>query len=122
MQRRVLNIAVDQWDGVPVIQASGEIDLATAPQLRAAVTEVTAGSPRTIVFDFREVGYIDSSGLGVLIGAKRRLGEYGGDIVVIATASPVLRALSLSCLDRIFSVYRDEAAYRAERRAVPLAS
>ncbi len=122
MQRHAPKVAVADWDGVPVIQVSGEIDLASVPELRAVVNEVTGRSPKLLLFDFREVRYLDSSGLGILISAKRRLAEYGGEVVVVAGTHAVQRALSLSCLDRIIAVYRDEASYRAARRGASLAS
>ena len=53
-------------DDVPVIRAAGELDLATVPEMRTVVGEVTDRRPRALVFDFSEISYMDSSGLGIL--------------------------------------------------------
>jgi len=107
-------LAVTEWDGVPVIQASGELDLATVAELRSAAHAATERTPKVLVFDFSGLRYMDSSGLGILVGAKKRLAGRG-EVVVIASASAVTKALSLSGLDQIIPVYHDAAAYRSHR-------
>ena len=52
----------------PVIVARGEIDVATSPVLRSELAVVLAQRPQEITLDLREVGFVDSSGLGVLVG------------------------------------------------------
>jgi anti-sigma B factor antagonist len=118
LERHALNVTVAEWNGVPVIQASGELDLATVPELRAVVNRITDRSPRVLVFDFTGIRYMDSSGLGILVSAKRRLGAYAGEVIVVTAASCVLKALSLSGLDQILTIYPSEAAYRDERTTV----
>jgi anti-anti-sigma factor len=107
-------LTVTEWDGVPVIQASGELDLATVSELRAAAHAATERAPQTLVFDFSGLRYMDSSGLGILVGAKKRLAGRG-EVVVIASANAVTKALSLSGLDQIIHIYRDVAEYHARR-------
>jgi anti-anti-sigma factor len=114
LEKHALKVTTAEWDGTPVIQASGELDLATVPELRKVVHEITARSPRILVFDFGEIRYMDSSGLGILVSAKRRLGAYGGEVVVITSASVVLKALSLSGLSQITAIYPDEKTYREQ--------
>lgn len=120
MQRHALQVTVEEWAGAPVIRAFGEIDLATVPELRAVVNEITARSPRVLVFDFSHVGYMDSSGLGILVSARRRLGVYSGEVVVVSSSSSVLKALNLSGLDRILTVFPDRAAFEAAQKTKAL--
>lgn len=113
MEKHALKIAVESGDDVAVIRAAGELDLSTVTEMRAAVTEVTDRRPRAIVFDFRNIAYMDSSGLGILVSAKKRLGNHQGEVIVITQQNSVLKALSLSGLDQILRVFPTEEAYRS---------
>lgn len=104
MDKHALTIAVETVDDVPVIRAAGELEIATVPEMRAVVTQVAERQPRALVFDFRDVTYLDSSGLGILVSAKKRLGSYRGEVVVVTRQQSVLKALSLSGLDQILRV------------------
>jgi anti-sigma B factor antagonist len=112
LDKHALTITVDSIDGVPIIRAAGELDLATVPEMRVVVNEVTERQPRALVFDFRKIVYLDSSGLGILVSAKKRLGAYRGEVVVLTQQNSVLKALSLSGLDQIIRVFPSEEGYR----------
>jgi anti-anti-sigma factor len=111
VDKHALTITVESVDDLPVIRAEGELDLSTVPEMRPVVTQVTERQPRAIVFDFRGISYMDSSGLGILVSAKKRLGLYRGEVIVITQQSSVLKALSLSGLDQILRIYPTEEAY-----------
>src|SRR5260370_41726905 len=64
-----------------------------------------------MVFDFRKISYVDSSGRGILVSAKKRLGADRGEVVLITTQPAVLKALSLSGLDQIIRIYPTEEEY-----------
>jgi anti-anti-sigma factor len=115
LQRHALQVAVEELEGIPVVRATGELDLATIPELRAVMHEVTSREPRTLIFDFSGISYLDSSGLGILVSAKRRLGAYSGEVIVITDQSSVLKALALSGLDQILRVFHTEREYREAR-------
>jgi anti-anti-sigma factor len=111
VEKHALTIMVESVDDVPVIRAAGELDLATVPEMRTVVTEVAERRPRALIFDFREIAYMDSSGLGILVSAKKRLGSYRGEVVVITAQPSVLKALSLSGLDQIMRVFPNIEEY-----------
>jgi anti-anti-sigma factor len=111
VDKHALTITVESVDDVPVIRAAGELDLATVPEMRTVVTEVAERRPRALIFDFREIAYMDSSGLGILVSAKKRLGSYRGEVVVITAQPSVLKALSLSGLDQIMRVFPNIEEY-----------
>ena len=113
VDKHALTITVESVDDVPVIRAAGELDLATVPEMRAVVAEVAERRPRALVFDFSEISYLDSSGLGILVSAKKRLGSYEGEVAVIAAQPSVLKALALSGLDQIIRVLPSVEAYFA---------
>lgn len=104
MRRGELIVWTDEWDGAPVIGAEGEIDLGTVDELRKATSEAIRGKPRTLIFDLRKVTFIDSSGLGILVAARRKLGAHSGEVRVVTSQPAVLQSLEITGLARIFSV------------------
>ena len=62
----------------PVVVVRGEIDVATSPQLRNDLSALIGGGARHLTLDFAAVSFVDSSGLGVLVGTYKRLREDGG--------------------------------------------
>jgi anti-sigma B factor antagonist len=85
-----------------VVAVFGEIDLFTAPEFKQAVlTVIDAGSDRVVV-DLTEVTFIDSSSLGVLIGAHRRLKSRGGSLVVACAREAILKTFRITGLDGVF--------------------
>ena len=79
------------------VSVSGEVDVSCAPELRAAldarIAELSAGEE--LVCDLAEVPYIDSTGIGVLVGAAHRCAEAGGSLVVARPQRNVARVLGL---------------------------
>jgi anti-sigma B factor antagonist len=93
-------------DRDPVIIAAGEIDVATSPQLRAELLSVLAHQPATVTVDFADVSFIDSSGLGVLVGALKRVRETGGDAAlrVVHPQDAVRKVFDITGLDGLFDL------------------
>ena len=90
-----------------VVSVRGELDLATVPVLRGrlgSVDEVSA-SPSAMVVDLSEVTFIGSAGLALLVDLHNRCGERGIPLAVVATGSVVPRAIQVTALDQVFSVY-----------------
>jgi anti-sigma B factor antagonist len=103
-----IDLAVDITSNGPwtVIAVSGEIDLFTAPKLREqflAALDDGSGADRLIV-DLSRVTFMDSTGLGVLIGALRRVNERGGRMALVCQEGPVLRVLELTRLHEVFAI------------------
>ncbi|MBE2315962.1 STAS domain-containing protein [Solirubrobacter sp. CPCC 204708] len=93
-------------DGVVVV-ASGEIDLATSPQLREALLAPDVSSA-SVVLDLREVTFIDSSGLGVIVGQQKRAQERREQFsVAVGGAAAVQRILELSGLAKVLDIVSD---------------
>ena len=61
-------------DGVPVVAVSGELDVSNVDVLKASVASVTASRPERIIFDLRDLRYIDSAGIAVLLSAAAECG------------------------------------------------
>ena len=113
--RHDLEVSVGELQGMPVIRVAGELDLSNVSEIRAMVADQCELRPSVLIFDLRELTYMDSSGLGVLVGAKRRLAANEGEVMILTEQNAVLKALSLSGLDRIIRVFPTEQALLASR-------
>jgi anti-anti-sigma factor len=81
--------------GVTVLRLDGELDLATAPELSAAVQQAFAGGAHPVVLDMAAVGFIDSTGVRTLLEAQQLAGR---DLVLMAPSGAVTRVLDLTRL------------------------
>lgn len=99
-------------DGVGLVELEGEVDLATAPAFKADIERLLEDGYVNVVVDLTKVTFIDSTALGVLIGSVRRLREQEGQLVLVASGFAVMRPLTLTGLDRVFTIVptREEAA------------
>ena len=75
----------------PVVVVRGEIDVATSPQLRNELNALVARGAQHITIEFGDVSFVDSSGLGVLVGTYKRLREEGSGSIRIVGAQPSVR-------------------------------
>jgi anti-sigma B factor antagonist len=92
-----------------VIAARGEIDLFTAPELKQVITDVIESGERRVAIDLSEVSFLDSTALGVLIGAVKRLRSRGGALAVINTDSSIAKTFEITGLDQIFTIVASRA-------------
>ena len=96
--------------GVPIIAVSGEIDVATAPQLRESLHGVIAEGRATVVLDLLAVTFLDSTALGVLVGALKRCRESGGELHVVVTDPRVMKIFEITGLNNVFPIADSLAA------------
>ena len=88
-----------------VVTLSGELDAATAPEVREALAELIATAPGTVVvLDLHELEFIDSTGLGLLVGAQKQARDGGRALVIGAPRRPVYRALEVAGLVALFDI------------------
>ena len=99
-----LEIPDTDVDGWTVVAASGEIDVAAAPELREQLVSLIADGTSQIVVDLEEVDFIDSTGLGVLVGAVRRARGADGDVRLVCTNSRILKVFGVTGLDEVFVI------------------
>jgi anti-sigma B factor antagonist len=84
-----------------VIQVTGEVDAHTAPLLRQRMLDLTANGVVHIIADLRRVDFLDSTGLGVLVGGLKRLREHGGSLAPVINATSILRVLQVTGLTAV---------------------
>lgn len=110
----MLEIDIDHAGDHVVCRPRGELDAFTVSKLRQTLAEI-ADEPRVLI-DLAEVPFVDSAGLGALIGGIRRAREKGGDVAVACNRPNLNRLLKTTGFDRIVTVAPDaEAAARALR-------
>ena len=102
-------------DGCAVLAVSGEVDLATAPQLREALTGLVADGHTQVVVDLTATEFLDSTGLGALITGLKRVRARGGDLRIVCTSPRVCKVFEITSIDKVIPMYGsvDEACVRA---------
>lgn len=100
----LFDLSVSERAGWTVVRVIGELDLATAPRLRQRLGAVVAGGARHVAVDLGPTDFVDSVGLGVLIGGLRRCRSVGGRFVVVCDEARLLDLLALVGLDAVFTV------------------
>ena len=105
-----LNIGVERDDAATLVVLRGDLDLATAPQLRECLVKVIEERARVVV-DLEAVDFLDSAGLGILVGGLKRARTHGGEVELVCSSQDVLKPLEITGLDRVFTIHsgRDEA-------------
>ena len=91
------------------VTVAGELDLATAPQLRLALHRLVRAGVRNLLIDLSAVTFIDSTALSVLVATDRAL-PAGAALVLVGPSSAVLRTISVAGLDGVFAIAATEEA------------
>src|SRR5712672_4839702 len=106
-------------DGIEVIDVQGEIDMYTAPRLRELLIHLVSKGSYQLVVNLDKVGFLDSTGLGVLVGALRRVRAHDGSLDLACTQQRILKIFRITGLTEVFGIYKtaDQAiAARPGRR------
>jgi len=106
-----LGLERSQQDGWAVLAVTGEVDVATAPRLREQLIELVNDGQHRIVVDLEGVDFLDSTGLGVLVGALKRVRTCDGELALVCTESRILKVFEITGLTKVFPIHRsvDEA-------------
>jgi anti-sigma B factor antagonist len=111
-----LKLSVDRATlGAPVIAVNGEIDVYTAPKLREKLSSLIESGTYRLILDLEGVEFLDSTGLGALIGVLKRVRAHDGSIDIVCTQSRILRIFKITSLDKVFKIYDTAADAQAAR-------
>ncbi len=104
-------VSVESGEQYSVVSVVGEIDSATAPELRDGLHEATASGPSLLVVDLLQVTFIDSTALGVLIEASNRAETEGQMMRIVVSEPRILKVFKITGLTEIFAIRtsREEA-------------
>ena len=87
-----------------VLRLRGELDMATAVALRLALADAIDGGPSSLEVDLSELTFVDSTGIGVLVGASRRAEDAGCSFVLRGPSRSVMKALHLTGVDKVMDI------------------
>ena len=100
-----LGLDVTEHNGHTVLAVQGEVDVYTAPRLRERLVELVTEGKRKIVVDLEGVDFLDSTGLGVLVGGLKRLRSNDGEMSLVSTQSRILKVFEITGLTKVFSIH-----------------
>lgn len=103
---------VEISEGVATVRVSGELDAHTAPQLKERVLDALGQGVRWVMVDLEETEFLDSSGLGTLVGIGKRTGRKSGDIAVVCRREHLLRVFDISGTRELLNVVDSRQAAR----------
>lgn len=104
-----LEVTTHDEGGIAVVSAAGDVDVTTAPRLRDALDRVLTAGQSWLVVDLRAVPFMDSTGLGVLVGRLKVVRARRGSMRIVATSSRMLRVLAITGLDTVFPLHASVA-------------
>jgi anti-sigma B factor antagonist len=87
-----------------VVRIAGEIDVYTAPKLREALIDLVNDGHYHLIIDVEGVEFLDSTGLGVLVGGLKRVRAHNGSLAVVCTQERLLKIFRITGLTKVFSI------------------
>jgi anti-sigma B factor antagonist len=99
-----LDVDDSRWP-YTVLAVKGEVDVCTAPRLREKLVELASTGHQRVVVDLDGVDFLDSTGLGVLVGGLKRLRSHGGELALVCTHGSILKVFEITGLTKVFSIF-----------------
>ena len=93
-------------DGIEVIDVQGEIDIYTAPRLRELLIDLASKNNYQLIVNLDKVGFLDSTGLGVLVGGVKRVRPHDGSLDLVCTQERILKIFRITGLTKVFGIYQ----------------
>lgn len=104
--------------GVLTAYLEGELDHHTAKDIREQIDlAIDRNMPSLLILDFRDLTFMDSSGIGLVMGRYRKMSEIKGEIHVINTSPQVYKVMKLSGLDRLALIQKGGGGSESAKRA-----
>jgi len=100
-----LSLSTRVEDGVAIIAASGDVDVYSAPVLRGRIMDLVDAGHIHIVVDLEGLDFLDSTGLGVLVGGLKRVRARRGSIRIVCARETVLRPFRITGLTKVFAIH-----------------
>ena len=101
-----LGLEVDETHSpYTVLAVKGEVDVYTAPRLREKLVELVSQDKLQVIVDLEGVDFLDSTGLGVLVGGLKRLRSHDGDLGLVCSQPRVLKVFEITGLTKVFEIH-----------------
>jgi anti-sigma B factor antagonist len=101
----IMQIATTPGSDRYVITVSGEVDLASSPDLDTSIIAAIASGAASVVIDLTDVSFMDSSGLGVIVRGLKRCREADKDLDLVITNERVLKVFGITGLDQVIPIH-----------------
>jgi anti-anti-sigma factor len=102
-------VAVDETAGLATVTVGGDVDLHSAPLLRARLDALAEGGARHVLLDLSAATFLDSMALGVILAAKKRIDAGGGRLELIVSTPEVRRIFEITMLDQVLDIHGSRA-------------
>ena len=100
-------------DGIEIVDVEGEIDVYTAPRLRELLIELVNTGFYQLVVNMEKVDFLDSTGLGVLVGGLKKVRAHDGAMELICSQDRLLKIFRITGLAKVFTIHPSEDALQA---------
>ncbi len=100
-----MNIGIVAYKGNKIIEISGDIDMYSSPELREELMDVIKKKLPSVYVDFKEVSYIDSSGIATFVEGLKCMKAYGGRLQLFNISQGIIEIFRFSKLDKVFEIY-----------------
>ena len=100
-----LSISTSSVGVLTIVEVVGELDVHTAPRLRERLAALIAEGNHHLVVDLQRVDFLDSTGLGVLVGGLRRVHPHDGSLQLVCTQERILKIFRITGLINVFSIH-----------------
>lgn len=107
MAEQAVDLDVERVDDVVIVRVGGEVDMLTTPMFTTVVGEQLATAPAMLVLDLSGVGFLGSSGLAALVGAREQAQSQSIGLRLVSADHAVLRPLTATGLAELFDIYPD---------------
>ncbi|WP_181311980.1 STAS domain-containing protein [Nocardioides campestrisoli] len=105
-----LTLETRDIDGKTVVAVGGEIDVYTAPKLRDKITELVGAGVYDLVIDLADVEFLDSTGLGVLVGGLKKVRAHDGSLALVCNQDRLLKIFRITGLAKVFAIHEDQTS------------
>ncbi len=105
-----LEITIKNEGDITIIDLAGEVDAYTSSRFREVMLQAIEDGVPNLIVKMVNVEYIDSSGLGALVGGLKRVSEKNGKIVVVSDSPQVKKVFEITGLEKVFKLFDNEEA------------
>ncbi|WP_458295149.1 STAS domain-containing protein [Nocardioides terrisoli] len=105
-----LSLESREASGRTIVSVAGEIDVYTAPRLRERISELVADGHYHLIVDMAGVDFLDSTGLGVLVGGLKKVRAHDGSMELICNQDRLLKIFRITGLAKVFTIHESETA------------
>ncbi len=103
-----MQVNMEEKNGIAVVHVKGDIDINTSPDIKKSFDQIIKNKKDKVVISFRDVDYVDSSGLATLVEILKRLRSYGGKLKLTNFSAKVLGLFEITKLNKLFDIVDDE--------------